>query len=251
MVRNLINLLFFLLPLFCVAQKEGTITYQETVKLNIRIPEGMEEVFAKFPKNRSSDKTLYFKGKESLYSNKIDNIGDEDDHVSMQEGGFHLEFKMEEPDNRTYTNLSDKKLIRQQDLLGKTFLISEEPKTYNWKIGSDMQKVLDYVCMNATAEINDSTSVVAWFSTQLPVPLGPRSYSGLPGMILALEYNGDERIIVATEINLDPLSEGAITIPKKGKKVSASEFEKIRDEKMKEMQAEHGGPGVHIITRHR
>lgn len=231
------------------AQKQGTITYEETVKLDIKIPEGMEEVFAKMPKERTTTNVLYFNADESLYLPKKDKIGSEDDEVSMESGGFHLKFKMNEPDNRTYINRKEGKITLKQDLLGKSFLIEKPIVKYNWKIGTEMQRVANHVCMQATAVIDDSTSVVAWFTSDIPISLGPQEYQGLPGAILALEYNGDERILVAKEVDLSPPALDSIVRPDKGKRVTTEEYEEIRKRKMAEMNAEHGGRGVRIITR--
>jgi hypothetical protein len=64
-------------------------------------------------------------------------------------------------------------------------------------------------------------------------------------MILQINVNSGERMITATEILLDTVDTSLIIAPKKGKEVTAEEFEKIREEKMKEMGGQPGGPGRH------
>jgi len=126
-------------------------------------------------------------------------------------------------------------------------------KKYKWKMTGEQKSILDYPCMKATYE-KDSTTVVAWFTPQIPVSAGPSRYTGLPGMILEMEFNDGERKVVATEVELKALEKDIIVAPKKGKKVTQEEYEKIQEEKMKELEQEFGGSssgsgGTRIIIR--
>ena len=242
-------LLLLWIPLVIFGQDEGTITFTETVKFKIDVPEGMEDMFAKVPKQRTSKKALYYSDSKSLYKNIYDEEEDDDMVLSSDQGGMHFEFKMEEPDNQVYCDHDSDSQLMKHEFLGKNFLVQGTIETYPWKIGSERRKILDYVCMNANAEVDTATNITAWFTTEIPVSMGPGEYAGLPGMILAVELNENERITVATDISFDALDEETISPPTKGKKVSKEEFEKIRDEKLKEMNAQKGGRNVHIITR--
>jgi GLPGLI family protein len=62
-------------------------------------------------------------------------------------------------------------------------------------------------------------------------------------MILELDIDEGKRTLVAEKITLAPNEKGAITKPKKGKKVSREEYEKIVEEKTKEMEEQMGGNG--------
>ncbi len=50
-------------------------------------------------------------------------------------------------------------------------------------------------------------------------------------------------MITATEIKMDSIDATVLVAPNKGKEVTPEEFEKIRQEKMKEMGMQRGGPG--------
>ena len=63
-------------------------------------------------------------------------------------------------------------------------------------------------------------------------------------MILQIDINGGERQLTATEIITDNVDTSIIIAPTKGKEVTDEEFKKIRDEKMKEMGMQGGGPGM-------
>ena len=84
---------------------------------------------------------------------------------------------------------------------------------------------------------------MAWFTPMIPVPSGPNQYNGLPGMILHMDFDDGIRQITAVDIVLKDLEKDLIVKPTKGKKVSEEEFDKIREEKIKEMEEEFGGRG--------
>ena len=77
---------------------------------------------------------------------------------------------------------------------------------------------------------------------------GPSSYCGLPGVVLAVDINNGDQTITATSVNTDTVDVSKIVKPKDGKKVTQEEFDKIRDEKMKEMGVEPGS-GNNVIIR--
>lgn len=66
-----------------------------------------------------------------------------------------------------------------------------------WKITSETRRIAGFEVQKAIAEpyVNDEEifsygKVVAWFTTEIPIPLGPEGYDGLPGLIVKLEYEG-------------------------------------------------------------
>ncbi len=86
--------------------------------------------------------------------------------------------------------------------------------------------------MSAELKKGDDTTI-AWFTPKIPISTGPDVFFGLPGLILAVEING-ETAFMATSVDLNPPAEGVISKPDKGKKVSLEEFNKIMAEKIKE-----------------
>jgi GLPGLI family protein len=97
--------------------------------------------------------------------------------------------------------------------------------------------------MSATVTLDDQ-EIVAWFSPEIPVSLGPSIFGGLPGLILAVERNG-ETAYVATSVKLSPPAEGSMVKPDKGSKVSQEEFAAIREEKEKERKENPQGVNPH------
>jgi GLPGLI family protein len=94
-------------------------------------------------------------------------------------------------------------------------------------------------------EVPDTAQVVVWFTPAIPVSAGPDYEGQLPGLILQVDINGNttyKAIEVSQKADI-----AAIKEPKKGKKVTAEEFNKERDKMMAEMHRNgprrigHGG----------
>lgn len=88
----------------------------------------------------------------------------------------------------------------------------------------------------------DDQTITAWFTSEIPFSTGPDEFFGLPGLILAVEING-ETAFLATSIDLTPPEEGVLSKPDKGKKVTQEEFNKIIEDKIKEFKETGGEKG--------
>ena len=77
----------------------------------------------------------------------------------------------------------------------------------------------------------------AWYTTQIPVNNGPRSYYGLPGLIL--EVNDGSETLICSKIVINPKKKVEIVEPKKGKEVTQEEYDAIMEKKIKEMNDQY------------
>lgn len=248
-MKKLIAALLVSLPFFIMAQTQGVIQFEETVSFQIDLPEGMEEFKSQIPNSQKSKMNLTFTEEVALYEPAKNDEAPQDVTMGSEEGGMMLKMKFDMPENKTFTNIAEGTMIEKQDFMGKKFLIKGDVEKYKWKLTGEQEKVLDYVCQKATYQ--DSTrNLVAWFTPQIPVATGPGSISGLPGMVLKLDRNDGEMVVVATSVELKEIGTKTIKAPKKGKKVTKEEFQKIQEEKMKEMEEEFGsGSGTRVIIR--
>ncbi|MFK7925276.1 MAG: GLPGLI family protein [Bacteroidia bacterium] len=251
-MKSLFITLLLCLPLLSMAQTEGTVTYTETIQLNLQfeLPEGMsEEMMAQIPKSQSNSKVLYFNESESIFKDVPQGEGGASWNSSS--GGAEVHMMMSQPESSFYLNFEDAKRIEQREFMGKVFRINGELPSYEWKITGEQKSFQDYTLMQAVFE-DSSRKIVAWFCPQIPVSSGPDAFTQLPGLVLEVDVNDGERTLVATEIALGEL-ENPIEKPKKGKEISQEEFQTVVAEKMKEMEAEYGGSGgdgeVRIIIR--
>lgn len=248
-MKKLILTLFITVPFLLTGQSTGEIIYKETVKFEIELPEGMEQFKDQIPSSQQFTKTLLFNSKAMIY--KDVDLGHDDNHsMSSDNGGVQMMVQIERPDNQTYVDLKSGKTIEKKDFMGKKFIVEGKAKRYKWNMTGEQKKIMDYNCQKAIYK-DTSGNIVAWFTSEIPVSAGPETYSGLPGMILEMDIDDGTRKIVATVVELKNLDKDAIEIPKKGKKVNEEEFDKIVEEKTKELQEEFGGGGNVIIQTRR
>lgn len=169
-----------------------------------------------------------------------------------------------------YKNLKENRFVNQTEIMSKRFLVKDTLPKFEWKLSTETKNIGNYTCYKASftrevenvkMSINNGETVeekekknvttTAWYTNQIPVSNGPDNYQGLPGLIL--EVNDGTTTLVCTEIVLNPKEKITIKEPIKGKEVTQSEYEKISDQKSKEMlerfKSRNGvelGNGVHI-----
>lgn len=227
----------------------GEVVYQEIVKMDIKL-EGIDSQLAdQIPKERKTEKVLHFTEQEAVFENHQK----EDPEENMPMEGSGLMIRINEPDNKIYMDLANKKVIEQREFLSRIFLIESELVPEKWKITGEQKKILDYSCQEAVAQV-DGDDVHVWFTPQIAVDAGPGTFSGLPGLVLAAEFSGGDRKLEAIGLELKPLDKKLLSKPTKGKKVTSEEFQAMVAEKMKEMGVEgdgtwhEGGGASHTST---
>ena len=151
-----------------------------------------------------------------------------------------------------YKNISENRMAHKTELMGKVFLIKDNLVAYDWELTGETKNIGIYTCYKAVYEreeesieinmidgevkeekVTKKTTLVAWYTTDVPVSNGPNNYGGLPGLIL--EVNDGDLTIVCSEIILNPKEIKEINEPTKGKIVTREKFGKISLEKTKEM----------------
>jgi len=194
-----------------------------------------ENMPADMPKSQSSYMRLLFNKNESLYEKDTDV---KEEQVA-DEGMQRMFRRMRERQNRIYyKSLEDGGVLEQTSLFGKDFLISDSIAAIKWKVNAAEQKqILGYTCMKAFYK-DSTTNLVVFFTPQIPLRFGPDKYGNLPGLIL--EVQSAQLHIIATEVVPGPV---LFEKPTKGAAVKRNEYEKIREEKMKEQREMWGGRG--------
>ncbi|HEA30106.1 MAG TPA: GLPGLI family protein [Leeuwenhoekiella sp.] len=167
-----------------------------------------------------------------------------------------------------YKDISADQYVRENDLMGKLFLVQDSLPKLEWKLEKESKMIGQYAAFKATAtrKIEDNPwegmrnirqreqdssaaenrpieeTIVAWYTPQIPVSQGPGEYYGLPGLIL--EVNAGRTVILCNKIVLNPEESVDIKKPSKGKEVSRKEYEAVVAEKTKEMAERfQGGRG--------
>jgi GLPGLI family protein len=181
-----------------------------------------------------------FDGDESVYQPKKEN---EETETTSTSGNATMTIRMGRDNRVVYKDLTKNHMVDSREFMQKQFLITGPPTARKWKIGKEQKEILGYNCMEANFQADSVTKIKAWFAPSLAVSNGPSDYQGLPGLILQVDINDGERMLTATDIKLNEADKTLIVAPTKGKEVSSEEFEKIREEKMKEMNMSHGPGG--------
>ncbi len=249
-MKNLISLCFlFVVTASLTAQDSGEIHFIVKQKLEFKMdgaPGGVD-LSGMLPSERVEDKVLVFNKEASVYYGGAEE--EEETELSSDDGSFKMVLIESDIENRLYTDLKTQETFDQQGFMEKPFIVLGKTEKLKWKITTEKVKYLDYECIKATTTIekdDEIKEVVAWFAPAIKFSVGPKEYGQLPGAILMLSIDGDKTEIKATKVTL--AVDAKIEKPTDGKMVTEEEFEKIVDEKLKELEKEYGGSSGSGIT---
>ena len=243
-MKNVFLSLLALLPIMAIAQQtEGVAQYEEVLKFKIEISPEMEQYAHLIPTEERVMMDLTFNANESLYE-KADVVKEADEDPFAGENVEVERIVIGGPGSAiVYHNAKDKKTLKSEDSFGKKFLISSDWEEREWMMLAEQKEILGYTCMKAES-VTDSTSLTVWFSPEIPVSVGPAEFTGLPGLILAMDYTRDEVEMSINATKVDLKSVDAIEKPTKGKKVTEDEYREIITARMNEMNMMQRGNKV-------
>lgn len=257
---------FLTVTMAVAQQKEGKVTYDRTVQIQINFPGMSEEMQQQIPRSRTDHFELHFANNQSLW--KQEQTNEEDNFVGEPGeggGGMQIRFSAAGSNDVMYNNFETSKRVEKRDIMDKKFIIDDSIRPLKWKMTGETKTILNHNCMKATAtqisqrsqmtmndgkmerkEISDTSVVTAWFASGIPVSAGPGEFQGqLPGLILELETGNGRLTYKATKIE-DKADVAQIKEPTGKKKYTQAEFRQEREKMMKEMEA-NGGGGRRII----
>lgn len=236
--------------------QSGRILYDQVIKIEIDLPPEMEAMRDRIPKERTAKRMLLFDETQALMRDtpKDELAEDEPSETRVQLGGAMMEIRTAGGRNGVerilHTALESGETREQREFMGRTFLIEGEQKSIPWRLTAEQGQYKGLLTHKAVATV-DSTELIAWFSPEIPVPVGPEEYGGLPGAILLLDIDNGKTTFTATEIEMDvELAESDFERPTSGRKVSQHEFDNIVEEKMKELGAQRRGNGRVLLRSH-
>lgn len=252
---RVIIILFFSSVLSTLAlsqNNQGQIVFEEKINIWKNLPPEMAAMKDQIPEFRTSKSELLFTSEETLYKPKK-RTEEELEKQRERRAGEGRRGRRGRRGGRgnksiTYSNLKEGYTKSAQEFFGKKFLITGEPKSYKWKLTGKQRQIGEYLCQEATYQ--DSTiQIKSWFTPMIPVMTGPDNYTGLPGMILHMDFDDGSRTITAIDISLAEIDQSLFVEPTEGKEITAEEFKKVQEEKMKEMEQEWGGKGRRVHMR--
>jgi GLPGLI family protein len=235
-------------------QKEGKVIYQRNTQLQMRIADhtGSE---TESMRTRTDKFELNFANEQMILETIEDDLPDENPGGG---GGMMIRTIGAGVDDVTFCDFGKARKVELREFFDKKFLITDSIRRGNWKLTDETKTILNHTCRKATSqrvgkrmtmsmdngkmerkEVDDTSAIVAWFTTDIPVSAGPEVQGQLPGLILSLETNNGRTVYTALEIS--PKADiAAIKEPNKGKKVTPEEFNKERNKLLDEMQKNQG-----------
>ncbi|NLP58586.1 GLPGLI family protein [Lutibacter sp. B1] len=182
---------------------------------------------------------LKFNKTESFYKEE-----EQLDKPEVSSGGLTITIAGDR--SKLYKNTQTETFVNSRDLMGKQFLISDRMEKTDWKLENESKIIGNYTCYKATAvetyeDVEFKTgkkevktkNIIAWYTPEIPVTHGPDKYYGLPGLIMEMIVG--KKMYLCNKLILNPEKKIEFEIPKKGKKVTQIEFDKISEKKQKEM----------------
>lgn len=206
-------------------------TYQEKVDIGQQLnqlDESMRAAMQSFLSKRKSFYTLTFADGKS-YFEKNKKISDDDMGMGQSMPTLYVDFGKQEQTS----------LVQ---FFGRNFLVDDTMSRMNWVMDTATKTVAGLHCLKATYADSNST-VTVWFSTETPIPAGPYTFYGLPGLVTEVEMGPVTYTLTQIKV-LD--AKPTIEKPKKGKKVTQEELQNIIKTKLEEMGF-GGGEGTQIM----
>ena len=210
------------------------------------------EIAKQIPRSRTDHFELLFTSQQSLWQFLPTSANDGGEQTF---GGGGVVVRIASGMNEvSFINLENGTRLDQREIMERSYLVSDTVAKLQWKLSDESKTILKYTCRKATSTriatrmqmamengemkrtpIQETQTVVAWFTTDIPVAIGPEYSAQLPGAILELDIANGQSVYKAIEID-KKVNTSKIKAPKEGKKMTAAEFTKERDKLMEEMQ---------------
>jgi GLPGLI family protein len=120
-----------------------------------------------------------------------------------------------------FYNIQKDTLFNIDYLEDEKIIAYEKFPKIDWQIESETKKIEDYVCNMATTFFR-GRKYTAWYSTKIPIRLGPWKFNGLPGAILQIydetglfswsvtkikQVNTEEKLVLENDLKIISLRE--------------------------------------------
>lgn len=250
---------FFILLIICFSfsanaqMKEGRIVYERTFQLPVRNFNLDPEIASQIPKTRVDQFELLFSSSQTLWQ-FLPSATNESDAQDFQGSGTVIRFASGSNDI-IFCDFDKAISVDQREIFDRSYLITDSIRKLQWKLTDETKTIMDHTVRKAILSristsmrmsmengemkrtaVPDTATIIAWFTTEIPVPGGPQYQGQLPGMILELDINNGQTVYKAIEISTK-VNTKKIKAPKDGKKLTADEFTKEREKIMEEMRS--------------
>lgn len=203
--------------------RSAKITFEKKINQKQQIAENdwiSDDAKDKMSKYRTSSWEYSFNDSSSIYKAKP--------KESLNDNNFF--FIANDNTNEMYIDFSKKARVIRKPINGEDFILKDTIPHLQWKIVHDVRQIAGYECRKATAVINDSVTVVAFYTDEILLKGGPEGFTGLPGMILGLAIPRYNTTWFATKVEAKNVPILSIAPPAKGKRTDTEkDFKKMLD----------------------
>lgn len=242
--------------------KEGKVVYERTTRLgNMRfgggrgenLPPEIQAQLDKMPKSRTDQFELLFTPQHALYQ-YLPNAAGDGGEQTLSGGGVMIQMRGVNANETTYFDWSKGVRVDQRELMEKNFVVTDTITKLQWKMSDETKPILQFTARKAMGStivqrprvtmengemkremVTDTVRVIAWYTSDVPVPTGPNYAGQLPGLILELDVNNGQSVTKAIEFS-PKVSANKIKEPNDGKKLTSAEYALERDKMMEEMR---------------
>jgi GLPGLI family protein len=204
---------------------QGTIFYERKIDAWRHIDD--EQMKAMVPQFQTGQYELLYRDSVCFY-NAVPKDEAPDPFDNQGPGGNRLVMRFGGPGDGgvLVRNYSSGQLLEQTTLADVQYVINDSIRSLPWKLSTDTLTILGHLCKKATAAT--PTIIIAWYCEDIPAPIGPDRFGGLPGAILKLDNDNGSTVFTATRLSPTDDAKGMKT--PSGKTITRAAFEKKMDE---------------------
>lgn len=167
--------------------KEGHIVYERRTNLfKVMDDERMRNWIGEKNKIKIDEFNLYFNDTASLFSYIQPATPDPQSFLTIK--------------NTIYNDFSKKIRTVYMNMMGSTMTIEDTFKIHTWKITDKTRKIAGYECTRIIWNVDDSTRIHAWYTTDIIPTVGPENILGLPGAILGMATEDGSVVYFAKKV---------------------------------------------------
>ncbi len=112
-----------------------------------------------------------------------------------------------------------------------TYCVADSIKEYDWTLLPDTTRILGFLCYKASckAAIMDGAvrNYTVWYTPEIPIPVGPNKFYGLPGLILGVEEKYYSLMAKSINLNANRAETGFLKCCSEGKIISTKQYKAL------------------------
>lgn len=222
-MKQLLFLFIYIVSFSLSSQTKGKVTYRIAIKKDsveqpYENPENKEvqnDVLKMLHNSLPVEGYLIFNDSVAIYN--------AEEKVDIP-GYINITWFMAGGNSTYYNDVSRNYCISQNEIMGPTKRILNAP--IKWTMTKQTKEIDGYLCYLATLDKSKSDKKLkVWYTPKIPIKHGPKSYNGLPGLVMEIEdilYHW-----TVSKIDFNDKAADEIIEPIEGELITQEEFRKF------------------------